>query len=450
MKIGLFIFSAALLAGNAIARLDERIAVCDGDATVAIQSAIDRVWKSGGGCVSLSGGVYAVKGLRLRSNVELHLGRGAVLNASRDCGDFAIMEGDALEPVPESLRLLQGYRRSSAKRLSPWCNGIIRLFCATNASITGEPDSAIDGHNSFSETGEEKYRGVHGICADFSTNIVLRGVELRNTGNWATRFFDCANLRFEDLRIRGGHDGVHVRGCDRVCVSRCDIRSGDDCIAGFDNTDVLVMDCLLNSACSAFRFGGKHVRVSRCHVRGPAEWPFRGGLSYEDKRAGVSSQGRGRSNLLSFWTYFADFSRPIRNHPGDIVVSDCVVENADRMLHYNFSGNEPWQKGAPLGDIRFERVRATGIGMSICAYADPARSVALAISDCDIAFMSPQTEFIRGANIEYVELSGVRVKGVDGPCVRTWSGTPELRFSDVLGLENKAEKSDKPFMTPAI
>ena len=35
MKIGLFIFSAALLAGNAVARLDERIAVCDGDATVA-------------------------------------------------------------------------------------------------------------------------------------------------------------------------------------------------------------------------------------------------------------------------------------------------------------------------------------------------------------------------------------------------------------------------------
>ena len=80
-----------------------------------------------------------------------------------------------------------GYQRGSARRLSPWCDGIIRLFCATNASITGEPGCAIDGHNSFSETGEEEYRGVHGICADFSTNIVLRGVELRNTGNWATR-----------------------------------------------------------------------------------------------------------------------------------------------------------------------------------------------------------------------------------------------------------------------
>lgn len=133
---------------------------------------------------------------------------------------------------------------------------------------------------------------MHGICADFSTNIVLRGVELRNTGNWATRFFDCANL--------------------------------------------------------------------------------------------------------------------------------------------------------------FERVKATGIGMSICAYADPTRLVALAMSDCDISFGSAQTEFIRGADIECVELSGVRVKGVDGPCVRTWSGTPDLRLSDVIGLENTVEKSDKPFKTPAI
>jgi len=443
LSIGVVV--SGLAADNAVI-----LSPISGDATAAIQSAIDRVWRSGGGRVSLVEGVYATKGFRLRSNVELHLERNAVLNASRNCDDFAIMDGDTLEPVPENLRLLPGYRGGSAKRLSPWCNGIIRIFCATNASITGEPGSAIDGWNSYSEMGEEKYRGVHGICADFSTNVVVRGVELRNTGNWATRFFDCADLRFEDVRIRGGHDGIHVRGCDRVRVARCDIRSGDDCIAGFDNADVQVSDCTLNSACSAFRFGGTRVRVSRCRIWGPAEWPIRWDLSKEDKSSGVSSQGRGRDNLLSFWTYFADFSRPIRNPPGDIIVTDCTVENADRFLHYNFSGNETWQKGAPLGDIRFERIRAKNVCMSLCAYADANRPLVLTLVDCEIAFRKSQTEFVRSANVDSVLLRNVSVIGVKGPAVRTWAGEPTLKFSDVKGLGPTMENADRPFETKAI
>lgn len=435
---------------NAATVFEAEVKPVAGDATGAIQSAIDRAWRAGGGRVSIAAGDYAIKGLRLRSNVELHLERNAVLNASRDCADFAILESDSLESVPERLKLLSGYRGGSAKRLAPWCNGIIRLFCATNAAITGEDGSVIDGHNSFSATGEEKYRGVHGICADFSTNLVVRGVMLRNTGNWATRFFDCADLRFEELMIRGGHDGVHVRSCDRVLIARCDIRSGDDSIAGFDNNDVTVTDCSLNSSCSAFRFGGTHVRVSHCRVWGPGEWPFRGSLTYADKQSGVSSQGRGRANLLSFWTYFADFSRPIRNPPGDIVVTDCTVENADRFLHYNFSGNEIWQKGAPLGDIRFERIRATGIGMSLCAYAGAERPLALTLRDCEISFRTTQPEFVRGANVGSIRLENVSVQGVDGPCVRTWAGEPELKFSNVKGIESTTEKADKPFKTPMI
>lgn len=432
-------------------RVDEqRVQPVDGDATAAIQSAIDTVWQQGGGRVSLAPGVYAVKGLRLRSNVELHLERKAILNASRDCGDYVVLNDDPREPVPESLRQLSWRKGWSGRPLEPWYNGIIRIFCASNVAITGEAGSAIDGHNSYSPTGEEKYRGVHGICADFSTNVVVRGVELRNTGNWATRFYDSANLRFEDLRIRGGHDGVHVRSCDRVCVSNCDIRSGDDCIAGFDNNDVLVMDCALNTGCSAFRFGGTHVRVSRCHVWGPAEWPFRGTLSAADKAAGVSSQGRGRANLLSFWTYFADFSRGIRNPPGDIVVTDCTVDDADRLLHYNFSGNEIWQKGAPLGDIRFERVTATNIGMSLCAYGEAKQPLTLSLNDCAVSFRTPQPEFIRAAHLGNLTLEKVQVKGVKGPCIRSWGGETKIKSVETSGIDQSVKPADKPFSTPCI
>lgn len=140
----------------------------------------------------------------------------------------------------------------------------------------------------------------------------------------------------------------------------------------------------------------------------------------------------------------------MRNPPGDVVITDCTVDDADRLLHYNFSGNEPWQKGAPLGDIRFERVRAKDVGSSLCAYADAARPLTLTLSECDVSFRKPQSEFIRAANVGSVVLNDVVVRGVEGPCVRSWAGVPQLRFSGVKGVGQSSEKTDSEFSTPAI
>ena len=451
----------AVVFGSAVPVNTNVTSVAPAGETAMLQSKIDAAWRAGGGRVVVPSGIHRIGGLRLRSNVELHLAPNAVLSASRNCDDYDVLANDALEPIALDLLVeARSFKLHVRDRMKPWAgasnpairwnNGILRLVGATNVVISGEAGSAIEGNNSYDPEGEEHYRGVHGISAFYSSNVVVRGVELRHTGNWATRFAHCADLMFADLSIRGGHDGVHVRGCDQVKILRCDIRCGDDAVAGFDNKDVTVEDCSLNTACSAFRFGGTHVRVRRCRIWGPAEWPFRCGLTVEEKRAGVSSQGRGRPNMLSFWTYFADFSQPIRNPPGDIVISDCTVENADRFLHYNFSGNETWQKGSPLGDIRFERVRASGIGMSLCAYASEKRPLALELKDCEIAFAKPQSEFVRAAFVDRVRLEGVVVRGVEGPCVRTWSGVPKIEARDLKGIRPEVVTSTDKFSTESI
>ena len=46
-----------------------------------------------------------------------------------------------------------------------------------------------------------------------------------------------------------------------MLVEDCDIRTGDDCIAGFDNEGLTVRRCRLNSACSDFRIGGHGILV---------------------------------------------------------------------------------------------------------------------------------------------------------------------------------------------
>lgn len=431
-----------------------------GDATAVLQRAFDDCFRAGGGTVTVAAGDYAVKGLRLRSNTTLRLLRGAVLHASRDCADFDILPQDAVEPVPAAdfapgvVWVRPRDRKTNDHILKPgstWNNAILRIFRAENVRILGEKGAVIDGHDSYDPAGEEHYRGVHGISVYEATNVVFSGYTIRHTGNWAHAVWRCADLRFEGLEILGGHDGIHMSVCDRVTVADCVMRTGDDCVAGFDNEDVTVRGCDLNTACSAFRFGGRRVLIEDCRCWGPGEWPIRGSLTKEEKIAGAHvAPGAGRRNMLSLFTYYSDFTLNVRHTPGEITVRNCRLENVDRFLHYNFSGNETWQKNRPLRDIRFEGVTARGVGMSLCAYGDAAEKLTLALKDCRVSFAAPQKEFVRGAHIRRLELENVTVEGVDGPCVRSWGDVTAPDAKDLRGVKPDVAAADAPFRTRPI
>ena len=405
-------------------------------------------------------GVHRIGGLRLRSGVTLLLRSGAVLKASRDPADFAILADDRLEPVPPeefapgvvwqpaATRKTHDHLLKSASR---WNNAIIRLYRAHDAKIIGEPGSVIDGCDSYDPLGEEHFRGVHGIAAHDCDNLELRGYEIRNTGNWAHSFWRCRDVSFSGLTILGGHDGIHFCSCDRVSIDRCTMKTGDDCVAGFDNEDVTVRDCDFNTACSAFRFGGRRVLVERCRAHGPGEYPIRNTLPKEDQISGAhGAPGVGRRTMLALFTYYADFSLTIRHEPGEIVLRDCSLETAERFLHYNFSGNEVWQKGCPLFSIRFEGCEARGVGMSLCAYGDPAHPLSLTLERCRFAFAPPQPEFLRGAHIAALTLRDVTIEGVDGPLVRSWGGVVAPELENTSNFSPVVADAAEPFKTTAI
>ncbi|MBQ7667169.1 MAG: hypothetical protein IJS46_04155 [Kiritimatiellae bacterium] len=410
-----------------------------GDVTPRIQAAINAAFRRGGGVVEVAAGVHPVGGLRLRSGVTLLLRSGAVLKASRDIADYDILAGDTLEPVPPEafapgvVWLPAATRKTHdhlLKSASRWNNAVIRLYRAHDAKIIGEPGSAIDGCDSFDPLGEEGFRGVHGISAHDCENLELRGYEIRNTGNWAHAFWRCRDISFSGLTILGGHDGIHFCSCDRVAIDRCTMKTGDDCVAGFDNEDVAVRGCDLNTACSAFRFGGRRVAIEDCRCLGPGEYPIRNTLTREEQVSGShGAPGAGRRTMLALFTYYADFTLKVRHAPGDIAIRRCSLDNAERFLHYNFSGNEVWQKGRPLESIRFEDVEARRVGMSLCAYGDEAAPLSLALERCRISFSPPQREFIRAAHLRSLSLGGTTVENLDGPLVRSWGGVAESAVS---------------------
>ena len=442
------------------APLEISVRPVEGDATAALQKALDDCFLAGGGTVTVEKGEYAVKGLRLRSDTTLLLKGGAVLTASRNCDDYEILADDKVEPVPAEdfapgvFWVTPSKRKTNdhiLKCASRWNNAVIRILRARNVRVVGEPGSMIDGRDSYDPVGEEHFRGVHGISVHDSTNCLFSGYAIRNTGNWAHNVWRSADLRFENLTILGGHDGVHFSTCDRVTIVDCTMKTGDDCVSGFDNEDVVVRGCSLNTACSAFRFGGRRVLVEDCRAWGPAEYPIRNSLPVADRISGSHGKpGAGWRTLLALFTYYSDFTIPVRHDPGEIIVRNCRVENAQRFLHYNFSGNETWQKNRPLRSIRFENVVATGLGLSLCAYGDKNAPLSLSLKDCRLAFKKPQRELVRAAHVESMTLDGVAAEGVDGPCARSWGDVAAPSVQNLSGASPDVVDADVPFRVNPI
>lgn len=433
------------------------------DDTQAIQAKLDACWQSGGGTVTIEKGVYHVGGLRVRSNTTLYLKSEAVLIGTRQVEAYDIMGTDTLEPldaedVPQAdskwipPRQRKGKKNMAYTRIgSRWNNAIIRIYKAKNVKIIAEKGAIIDGQNSYDPIGEEHYRGVHGISVHKSSNLEFRGYTIRHTGNWAHNVRDCHDVVFSDLEILAGHDGVHICSCDNVLISNCTMKTGDDCVAGFDNRDVLVSGCTLNTACSAFRCGGTRFVAEKCRCYGPAEFLFRGSLSKAEKAQGAMGSKTGRHNMLALFTYYADKSLDIREQPKDIVFRDITLEDADRFIHYNFSGNEVWQLGMPLGSVRFENIMAKGLKLPLCVYGEESQPISLVFDRVSVSFAQVVPEFIRGAWIDSLTANDLSVEGVEGPFFRNWSSkAPKLEFKGMAPADRKVQPATEAFKVRSI
>lgn len=379
------------------------------DITDSLQRKVDESWRSGGGTVRVPSGDWTVRSLRLRSGITLYLEKDAHLWASREPRDYdGILENDRVEKFggyPVHLGKEDLSRR--------WENAIVKIYAATNVAIVGEQGSFIDGGNCADPTGEEGYRGPHGVWAACATNVTLRNVTLRNTGNWSTRFIHCANLAFEGMTILGGHDGVHVRACDRVRIADCTINTGDDSVAGYANRDVLVTNCVLRSACSPFRFGGRNVLVVDSRAVGPADYPHRWTLTDEEKRRGAGAdEVAGRRTTGCAFQPFTDLRLRTWLTPGNIVFRNVTFENANRFMVFMNGLAAIWQDGVPIEDMLFENCVIRGMAEPSVVYAPEKHPLKLVFRNCKFSFRERKEAAFLVKNVK-VSAENVTTENVD-------------------------------------
>jgi polygalacturonase len=228
--------------------------------TVAINKAIQACCDAGGGQVHVGAGNYLTGTILMQSDVTLYLAAGAQIIGTSELDKY-------VTPVYQD-------------KPSKWHRGLILLESVQDVCICGQ--GTINGNKVFDPEGEEHMRGPHAMCSINSRDIQVRDVHVTDAANYAMMFRACDSIDVNNVTVKGGWDGVHVRGIpdkhsQGVTVTNSRFFTGDDCIAGAYTDDILVNNCILNTACNGVRWigPGKDMLFTNLTIFGGSRHPHR-------------------------------------------------------------------------------------------------------------------------------------------------------------------------------
>ncbi|NUT33294.1 MAG: carbohydrate-binding protein [Hamadaea sp.] len=215
------------------------------DCTPAFRAAIQACSAAGGGRVLVpASGTYRTGKIHLLSNVNLHVESGATIRFRTDTGSY----------LPTVFTRWQGIE---CYNWSPF----IYALDQTNVAITGAgiidgnaqngpwfdfdsqrgPDwdalqqMAVDGVPiAQRQFGDGHYLKPNMIQLYRCTNVLIEGVDIRNSAMWAVHPVLCTNVTVRGIKVftRGGMvDGCDPESCTDVHIHDCRFDTGDDGIA---------------------------------------------------------------------------------------------------------------------------------------------------------------------------------------------------------------------------
>ena len=218
-------------------------------ATEAFQKAIDQCSAAGGGTVIVPSGIFLTHTVFLKSGVELHLQKGAVIRGDTDPTAFK--------------------------------GGVISADNIENAAITGP--GVIDGQGDKKHFPTDGPRH-HDLLLFRCKNIKVSDITLINPPSWTFRIRECDGVAVRGVTVYSytnqNNDGIDIEA-KNVTISDCVIDSEDDgiCLKSdnpkFVVENVTITNCIVGSDCNAIKFGTssqggfKNITISNCAIRWP-------------------------------------------------------------------------------------------------------------------------------------------------------------------------------------
>ena len=375
-------------------------AVGDGQTrdTMAFQQALDRCAMLGGGDVIVPAGYYVIGAIAIGAHTTLRIDKDATVTGSPDVADYPIRQ---------------------VRWEGKFVKGRIGLISAENAdhiAIAGQGkligNTNIPGRVDRG-TGLRNPALIELIGCD---HVDIGGVFTQQNAMWSIHPLFCNDVRFHDMVINGGADGIDVDSCSQVSIERCSFDTTDDCIAlksgrgeegnqiARPTTDVFIADCTfvdhrwgcisIGSETSA---GVRGVRVERCKILGAGT------------HAVYIKSRPGRGAFIE-----------------DIAMNDLDVSGTkDGFLRFNFTGSGlqdqnpvPGLAGIPtVRNFRFTNIRVHDVPALVTGSENNPEKP---LDGLTIAGVSGTAQTgIQLAHVRNAVLKNIHVTGITGPLLQT-------------------------------
>jgi len=222
------------------------------DNTQAIQKAVDDCAAHGGGMVLVPAGTFVTGMITLKSNVNLHLNAGAVLQGA----------------------------------LSKY-SALVLIDSAEHVSITGE--GVLFGNGKKFVIKESAPDRPYLVFVRNSRNVLIENVTMKHPASWTLRLYGCEHVIVRGVSIYShanfNNDGIDIDSKD-VVITGCIIDSGDDaiCLKSDDPQrfceNITINNCIASSNCNLIKMGTgsvagfKNISIANCVLRRASESPL--------------------------------------------------------------------------------------------------------------------------------------------------------------------------------
>ncbi len=213
----------------------------------AINAAIDRTAKDGGGTVVLTEGIYLCHSIRLQSNITLRIEKGAVIKAA------PVTETEGYDEAEPNESKYQDFGHSH------WHNSLI--WGENLHHVTLEGEGLIDGTDVLQRGTPRRTNGPtianKAVALRDCQHVSIRGLNFLRCGHFALLLTGVDDLLIENVLCDTNRDGFDIDCCERVVVRNCRVNTIND--------DAIVLKC---SYALGHPKPTEHVLIEDCEVSG--------------------------------------------------------------------------------------------------------------------------------------------------------------------------------------
>ncbi len=251
------------------------------DIRPALQDSLDRCSSSGGGRVTVPGGVYRCNGpLQLRSKTELHFEDGAVIKFSPHPAHYLPQVFTRWEGV-EIFNFSPFVYGKDLTDVAVTGNGILVGGSEIFTFWRGRETEAQERSRSFSVNGiplEQRYFSEKDLLRPSmfqivsSERVLIEGITLMDAPFWMFHPLYCRDIIFRNVKCDSlyiNNDGIDIDSCENVLVEDSLFRNGDDAVVvksgrdhdgwrvGRPTKNVVIRNCHISEALHGVAIGSE-------------------------------------------------------------------------------------------------------------------------------------------------------------------------------------------------